>query len=160
MKKSILLLLAVVLSCNVFAQFDASKLRVGGGLVFASEVNNIGLTFNGVYTITEEIEGAFAISHIFENDYVSSTIFDFDGHYIFHQQDSKLNFYGIAGLAVTSWKSDIPYLGDYSNSELGLNIGVGANYKLSDNLNLAPEARFTIEDNSYFRIGASIQYMF
>ncbi len=170
MKKSILLLLAVVLSCNLFAQsFDSSKLRVGGGLVYASDISNIGLTLNAVYSINEQIEGAFAFSHIFEKDYVTYNIFDFDGHYIFHKENEKLNFYGIAGLAVTAAKLDAPAVNfggvsvpgtSVSESEIGLNIGAGVNYRLSNNLNLAPEARFTIMDSSYFRIGASIQYMF
>jgi len=47
-----------------------------------------------------------------------------------------------------------------SGTETGLNLGVGANYKLSDKLNLAPEIRYTIMNGSYLRIGASVQYFF
>ena len=46
------------------------------------------------------------------------------------------------------------------DTSIGLNLGVGANYKLTDNLNLAPEMRFTVMDGSYFRIGVAVQYMF
>ncbi len=170
MKKNILIVLLSILSCNVFAQsFDASKVRAGAGLVYATEIGNIGITINGVYSFSEQWEGAFAYSHIFEKDYVTFNIFDFDAHYVFHQQDERMNFYGIGGLAITSTKIEIPaiQLGAFStpstsvsDSSVGLNLGVGMNYKLSDKLNLAPEARFTIMDGSYFRLGASIQYMF
>jgi len=170
MKKSILLLVAVVLSCNVFAQsFDSSKIRAGAGLVYATEIGNIGINFNGVYAFNDTWEGAFGYSHIFEKDNTTWNIFDFDAHYVFHKQDDKLNFYGIGGLAITAWKTDVPainFMGyetpsvSASDSELGFNLGVGANYSLTDKLNLAPEARFTIMDDSYFRIGASLQYKF
>ncbi|MBR8537818.1 outer membrane beta-barrel protein [Carboxylicivirga sediminis] len=166
MKKSIVLVFALILSCNLFAQsFDSSKIRAGAGLVYASEIGNIGITLNGVYSFTDKWEGAFGYSHIFEKDYVSYNIFDFDAHYVFHQQDDKMNFYGIGGLNITSVKVDIPDLGfgiggSASDSSVGINLGVGMNYKLSDKLNLAPEARFTIVEDTYFRIGASLQYMF
>ncbi len=170
MKKNILLVFALILSCNLFAQsFDSSKVRAGAGLVYASEIGNIGININGVYSFNEKWEGAFGYSHIFEKDYVSYNIFDFDAHYVFHQQDDKMNFYGIGGLNITSVKWDIPSVdlgfgtfggGSDSDSSVGINLGVGMNYKLSDKLNLAPEARFTIVEDTYFRIGASLQYMF
>lgn len=166
MKKSIVLVFALILSCNLFAQsFDSSKIRAGAGLVYATDISNIGININGVYAFTEQWEGAFGYSHIFEKNYLSFNIFDFDAHYVFHQQDDRMNFYGIGGLSITSMKWDFPDLGfgvggSTSDSNVGLNLGVGMNYLLSDKLNLAPEARFTIRDGSYFRIGASLQYLF
>ncbi|WP_430810264.1 MULTISPECIES: outer membrane beta-barrel protein [unclassified Carboxylicivirga] len=157
---------ALLLSCNLFAQsFDSSKIRAGAGLVYATEIGNIGINLNGVYAFTDQWEGAFGYSHIFKKDYVTFNIFDFDAHYVFHQQDEKMNFYGIGGLNITSVKLDIPdnpfgIGGSASDSNVGLNLGVGMNYKLSEQLNLAPEARFTIIDDTYFRIGASVQYLF
>lgn len=171
MKKNIILILALVLSANVFAQqFDQSNLRAGAGLVFATEIGNIGISFNGTYAFTEEWEGSLSFTHIFEKDYVRYNILDFDAHYVFYQHDDNLNIYGLAGLGFTFWKVTIPPM-DFgygmstpemtdNGTELGLNLGVGANYKLTENLNLAPELRYTIMDGSYLRIGARLQYMF
>ncbi len=179
MKTNIVLALALVLSVNVSAQqFDLTKLRTGAGLSYASEINNIGVNLNGSYSITDEWEGALGFTHIFRKDYQSYNILDFDAHYIFHQQNEQLNFYGIGGLGFTFWNvnvpsrtvtENVPYAGEISvevpgfkdnGSEIGLNLGIGANYKLSEELNLAPELRYTIMDGSYLRIGASIQYSF
>ncbi len=161
MKKSIVIVFALILSCNLFAQsFDSSKIRAGAGLVYATDIDNIGLNINGVYSFNEKWEGAFGYTHIFEKNYVSYNIFDFDAHYIFHQQDDKMNFYAIGGLNITAHKIDWDGLDDKTGSDAGINLGVGMNYKLSDKLNLAPEARFTITDNTYFRLGASLQYLF
>ncbi len=162
MKKSIVLVFALILSCNLFAQsFDSSKLRAGAGLAYATDIENIGININGVYAFNEKWEGAFGFTHFFKNKYDASyNAFDFDAHYVFHQQDDKMNFYGIGGLNITSVKVDMGAAGNYTDSEVGLNLGVGMNYLLTDKLNLAPEARFTIIDDTYFRIGASLQYLF
>lgn len=171
MKKIILFMLALVLSANVFAQdFDITKLRAGGGLVYATDIGNIGINLNAAYSITEEWEGAFAYSHIFRKDYTSFNIIDLDGHYIFHELDEKLSFYGIGGLGFTFWNTKVPSMDlewgvstpeiTSSGTEIGLNLGIGTNYKLSDELNLAPEMRYTIMNGGYFRIGVSVQYLF
>ncbi|MCK5814999.1 MAG: hypothetical protein KAH07_03545 [Flavobacteriaceae bacterium] len=171
MKKVFFLTLTVFLSINSFSQsFDIANLRAGGGVYYASEIGNIGIGLNGAYEITEKYEVAIAFTHIFEKDYMKWNMLDFDGHYNFYQHDEKLNVYGLAGLAVTFWKFTIPAM-DYGygytspemtgkDTSIGLNLGVGANYKLTDNLNLAPEMRFTVMDGSYFRIGVAVQYMF
>lgn len=171
MKKNILLLFALVLSANVFAQsFDSSRLRAGAGLLYATDIDNIGLNINGAYGFTDNWEGALAFSHIFKKNSVTYNVLDLDGHYVFYQQDEKFNVFGLAGLGFTFWKISVPSVdlgygfstpGISSNgTEVGLNLGVGANYKLSDKFNLAPEIRYTIMDGSYLRIGASLQYMF
>lgn len=186
MKKNILLVFAIVLSANVFAQsFDVSKLRAGAGLVYATEVSNVGINLNGVYSFTDQWEGSLGFTHIFEKDYLTYNMLDFDVHYVFYTPDEKLNVYGLAGLGFTFWDIDSPtiYISDYTGfdfgmsatsalistpnasmsgngTDLGLNLGVGANYKLSDKLNLAPEIRLTVTDNTYLRIGATLQYRF
>lgn len=171
MKRNLLICFTLILSTNLFSQsFDVSKIRAGGGLMFATEIKNVGLTLNGTYEITEQWEGSLAFTHIFEKDYVKWNVLDLDGHYVFYKQDEKLNVYGLAGLSFTFWKVTIPTkdLGygfttpeiTETGSDIGLNIGVGATYKITDNLNLSPEMRFTIIDGSYLRIGATLQYMF
>lgn len=171
MRRSIILLLAIVLSANIFAQkFNKENLRVGAGLVYATEIGNIGINFNGAYAFTEQWESSLGFSHIFEKDYVRYNVLDLDAHYVFYQHDEKLNVYGLAGLGFTFWKVTIPAMDlgwgvttpeeSATGTETGLNLGVGANYSLSDNLNLAPEIRYTIMDGSYLRIGASVQYLF
>ena len=164
MRKNILLILALVLTTSVFAQLDQSKFRAGAGLVFASDINSVGITVNGVYAFTSTIEGAVGFTHVFESNYVSFNILDFDAHYVFHQKD-KLNIYGLAGVAFNSVKVSTPSFGFFgsssaSSTDTGLNLGVGANYKWTDNLNLAPELRFTVSDGSFMRLGASVQYLF
>lgn len=169
MKRLTLVLLIAFVSLDTYAQtFDVSRLRAGAGFVYASDINNIGITFNGVYNFNNAWEGALSITHIFPKDELKYTILDFDAHYIFYKANEELNFYGIGGLALTFWKLDLPtytiggvrFGGSTNGSDIGLNVGAGMNYKLTDFLNLAPEVRLTISDESYARIGATVQYMF
>lgn len=165
MKKSVLLLLTVLLSANIFAQgFDSSKLRAGAGLVYATDINSLGLAFNGVYSFTPQWEGAVGFTHIFEKDYVSYNVLDFDAHYVFYENGAGMNVYGLGGLSFNFWKitwpDDYGFGGSTSGSDVGLNLGVGMNYALSDVLNLAPEFRVTMADGSYVRLGATLQYKF
>lgn len=168
MKKSILLLMTVVLSVNLFAQgFDLSKLRAGAGLSYftASNYSSIGIGLNGVYSFTDEWEGAVGFSHFFEKDYLVANVLDFDGHYVFFDNGAGMNVYGVAGVGITFMKVNVPdgyeiIEGSTTTSNFGFNLGIGMNYALSDVLNLMPEVRYTIIDGSYARIGATLQYKF
>ncbi len=169
MKRLTLVLLIAFVSLGTYAQtFDVSRLRAGAGFVYASDINNLGITFNGVYNLNDVWEGSLGITHIFPNNNLKYTVLDFDAHYIFYKANQELNFYGIGGLSFNFWKLDLPtyrigdfvYGGSTNGTEVGLNIGAGLNFKLTDFLNLAPEVRFTIMDGSYARIGATVQYMF
>ncbi len=166
MKRNFLVLVCLIFTSGLFAQsFDTSKLRGGVGLVYASDINNIGITFNGVYSFTDQWEGAVGFTHIFKKDNVRYNVLDFDAHYVFYDVNESFSLYGLAGLGITFWKVEggnywgVP-IPDVTGSDVGLNLGVGGNYALTDRLNLAPEIRFTIMDGSYARLGATIQYRF
>lgn len=172
MKKGIFTILAIMLFIGgSYAQsgFNTGNLRAGAGLNYASEISTVGLTFAGVYEVTPEWEASIQFTHFFENNFVKWSVFDFDGHYVFHQASENLSLYGLAGLAITRFSISIPeqsYMGmvipgsTYSDSNLGLNLGLGANLGLTEVLNLAPELRYTVREGGYLRVGATLQYMF
>jgi opacity protein-like surface antigen len=170
MKKTLLINFILFISANLFSQgFEMSHLRAGVGIIYASGINTTGITFNGSYRITDRWEGAVSFNHINEKNHISWNLLDFDGHYIFYNDNDKLNVYGLAGLSITMWKLNVPdviimgytvpgYTSTGTNA--GMNIGAGANYKLADNLNLEPELRYTFINGSYIRIGATLQLVF
>jgi opacity protein-like surface antigen len=170
MKKVLLAFLVIAFSANGFSQgFDKSKLRVGGGLSYASEISNVGLSVNGVYYIGNPFEASLAFTHFFKKNYTSWNVLDLDGHYIFHESD-VINVYGLAGLGFNFWNVTVPAMElgwgistpemSESGTDIGLNLGVGMNYAISETLNLMPELRYTIADGGFFRIGATVQYCF
>lgn len=171
MKKLTLITFALLISVLSFGQgFNKADLRAGGGLFFASDINNIGLNFNAAYSINYDWEAAVAYTHFFEKDYVTFNVLDFDGHYIFYTEEGKFNVYGLAGLSVNFVKVTVPQIDlgggvvipetTAKDSDVGLNLGIGLNYNATERLNLAPEFRLTIADGTYVRIGAMAQYRF
>ncbi len=169
MRKLTLFLALVAFTISAHAQsVESSKIRAGAGLVYATDINNLGLAFKGVYSFTPEWEGAIGFTHIFKKDYISYNVVDLDAQYIFSHSGDQISFFAIGGLAINMWKVDFPeewgfgYFGGGSTtgSDIGLNLGAGMNYELSSNLRLVPEVRFTLLEGSYARIGATVQYAF
>ncbi len=171
MKKLFSVSFIVFLGINLFSQsFDPANLRAGAGLCYVTRIDNLGLVFNGTYEITEQWEAALAFSPIFEKDYLRYNVLDMDGHYVFFEDGANIRVFGLAGLAFNFWKVTIPpyVLGGVTiygettttGSDVGLNLGVGMNYKLTDVLSLAPEFRVTLSDGSFVRLGATLQYSF
>lgn len=171
MKKLSITFVCLLITVLSFSQgFETQKLRAGAGLFYASDINNIGLNINAAYEINDLWEAAVGYSYFFEKDYLTWSVLDLDAHYNFYTDGSKMTAYGLAGLAINFAKVTIPEINmgggvvipetTSKDSSVGLNLGVGVNYGLTDQLNLAPEFRVVLADGSYVRIGAMIQYLF
>ena len=172
MNKFTLIFILLSLSHFGFSQsIDFRDLRAGGGFCYASRMENLGIVLNGAVEVMDEWGVATAFTYIFEADFVRWNVFDFDVHYNFYELGKSVNFYGLGGVSLTYWKETVPAR-TYSSAGfiaaeriekgryVGANLGVGMNIKVSDNLNIAPEFRFTIIEQSYYRAGATVQYLF
>jgi hypothetical protein len=150
---------AVFTSSSVNAQF-----KVGGGLAYGTDINNIGISVNTGYNFTENWAAAADFTYFFKNDMVTYSALDFDANYVF-----DIGIYPLAGINLTFVGVDIPEmdLGDYgtfggsaSSTEFGFNIGAGYNIDLGETLVLSPEMRYTIGGAGYFRMGIKLMYLF
>lgn len=161
MKKNLLLLVALLLTTGVFAQkTELNKFRAGFGTVYASEINNLGYALNGIYTVDDKWEAELAFTHIFKKKQLGYNVLDFNVHYVFVHPSDELSLYGLTGLGFNFLR-----LGDgdkdyYTDTRLGLNLGLGANYTITDKLSLVPQLCYTFSETGYTRIGVSIQYHF
>jgi len=163
MKKAFLFVLLATLSLSNFAQIKA-----GAGICFATDISTLGFSIAGSYAITDDLEAAPSLTMFLEKDYLHWKVLDLDARYYVYEI-SDFNIYGIGGLSINFWKIKIPELiyPGYTapaftdrGSKLGLNIGVGAKYDISDAISLFPEIRFTIANGNFLRIGATAQYQF
>lgn len=152
----------ITLSINLFAQSsDDSNFRLGIGSAYVSEVESSSLSIKGIYEITEKWEVALAYSHVFENVGLSWNIIDLDGHFIFYDNDKKINVYALAGFALNFWSRETLLNQETrTGSYMGMNIGAGMNIGIGKHFYLTPEIRGTLFDLSYTRIGVTLQYMF
>ncbi len=173
--------LAMVLMIGFGAKAQRGDILAGGGLGYATKIDKPAIFIGGVYQITPEWEGAADFTYFFsdkvEAAYSKWTLrwsaLNLNAHYVFYNEN-QIEAYGLGGLSIRFATAKYEYTGptggqydyledrDYSStdSDVGLNLGAGGRYQLSDNLYGVAEMKFTILDGSYFQIGAGIQYKF
>ena len=161
MKKNLFVMIALLLTTSVFAQeAEVSKLRAGLGVVYASKIENFGLSLDGIYSFTDNWEGELALTHVFKKDDVKYNVVDLNARYNFVRPVKNLAIYGLGGLALNFvWLSD-DGKSSYTQTKVGFNLGLGATYRLTDKLSLAPQACCMFSDDRYYRYGLAVQYQF
>jgi outer membrane immunogenic protein len=160
MKKVFLLTaLSVILSFAAQAQ-----IRIGGFLGFGTEVENPGLGINGEFTINDKVSISPNLLFYFpkKNGGVKQSVWELNGNVNYYfVSDNSFSFYGLAGLNVTNVKvkynNFFGYDGSASDSELGLNLGIGANFTAGNILPFA-EMKYTISDFDQLVIMAGIKF--
>ncbi len=156
MKRTIklaLLLFGLIFAYNTSAQ--AQDIKAGGGLAYGSEVEAIGVQVSGVYDITEEVSGAADFIIFFPDGYDFWEL-NLNAHYGFYAEDN-VRVYGLAGLNYATTKVDLIPSGSRSNSELGLNLGGGAEFGL-DFANLYSELKYVLGDADQLAISAGLRF--
>jgi opacity protein-like surface antigen len=181
MKKAFFLLITLIFCISAAnAQFT----KLGGGLTYTTgyHYNNentgsfadlhrspfLGIYAKGIYEITLPIHvspsftffiprhNTSAIQTAGEETRVSSMMFDINGHYVFNSL-KKFEFYGLAGLDILFAR--IKWIGTSSHDNgtaLGLNLGGGAYYKLTEQMDLNLEAKYIISKYPQFMINAGV----
>jgi len=188
MKK--LLVLFSLMATVTMASAQESKIMAGGGLTYATEIKNIGINIKGLYLINEKWEADAGFTYFFEKNYTKWSALDFNGHYVFVNNDGKA-LYALAGLNMTFYKFEIDGVGidpydDYyggtdeypeymdefnpmaslagdlesKGSEIGVNIGIGGRMPISSALSLNGEVKYTLGGADYLSINAGILYHF
>ena len=155
-KKVITLILILFSSISLRAQIS-----VGGGLVYGTEIENIGISVNGLYEVNETWKAAPTFTYFLEKNYVNWSVLDLDAHYNLTEIENIGNLYALGGLSFTFWSWDdsynwgIPGL-DLNGTEVGVNLGMGIRKNINEKLFLTPEIRYTLGDADYLRISIKI----
>ena len=153
---SLLVALFTFIATKSHAQENVFSL--GGGLTYATELENTGIFAKGVYQFNYQWAGAFTGTYYFEND-VTLMGFDADAHYAFYNNEENLSVYGLFGLNLLTLSSE--YFD--SDSSLGINLGVGSRYQLSEKIALVPEIKYVVgteKGGSYFAASIGLSFSF
>ncbi|MEM8485915.1 MAG: hypothetical protein AAF564_10225 [Bacteroidota bacterium] len=135
---AILFITVVIFTPAVKAQ---SPFLLGGGLVFGTDIEAIGIQANGVYPLDEErgINLAGDLTLFFPDDApgvdVSLFTINANGHYIFSTTET-LMAYALAGLNIGFFKFEADFGGtgelfgasSVTDTEIGLNAGAGVQF--------------------------------
>lgn len=159
--KNIISFLILFFGLMFFANdaFAQEEFNLGGGLVYGTEVEAVGLQVNGNYSFSEQVRGAADIAIYFPDqpdggDY-SFWTFNANVHYLFHQEDG-VNVYGLGGLNYANQEVSGGGV-SFSNSEVGLNLGAGAEYGV-DFGSLYAELKYVLSDFDQLVLGAGVRF--
>lgn len=158
---------AIFTLCAFTVQAQEKKIFAGGGVAYATDLNNIGFLAKGLYQFTPQWEAEGSFTYFLKKNYVNWSALDFNAHYLFYKKE-KIAAYGLAGLDILFWKikfdtDEYGVWGDAlntSSSNIGLNLGTGMRYQLSDKIYLNPELKYTVGNASYLSISVGLLYNF
>lgn len=156
MKKSLsiaCLVLGLMLVANSNAA--AQDFSVGGGLAYGTEVEAIGIQGGATYAFTEEIRGAADVIIFFPDNYDWWEL-NVNGHYLFYAEEG-ISVYALAGLNYATLSIDLGQFGSASDSELGLNLGGGAEFGV-DFANVYVEVKYVLGNADQLGLSGGLRF--
>ncbi|MEJ2005442.1 MAG: outer membrane beta-barrel protein [Cyclobacteriaceae bacterium] len=141
-------LLTLIIGC-CFALTSEAQTRLGAGLAWGSDVDDLGLGINGEFFVKDNISINPGLILYFEDNgrYDDRDWWEINvnGNFYFATEGS-VDFYGVGGINLTtrSIKSGGERDGD---TELGVNLGIGANF--NTNGSILPYTQFKYIAGNY-----------
>lgn len=153
----IVLSLLLVSHSTSLAQQHGTKLGVG--VLYGSEIESAGIQGNAVFRVSPRVAIAPDVSIYFPDDedapgYIDSFwAVNLNGQFML-DTDPDYHIYALGGLNV----STIEFEGnDESESELGLNLGLGGEYHL-DSFSLFTELKYVVSDYDQVVLGVGARF--
>lgn len=172
MRKLFLTAVIALLSIGAFAQEGQAYL--GGQLAYPTDIKSLGIGVKGGYGITDAIRTQATFDYFLKKDNVSCWDLNLDVHYLFPLGDN-IKVYPLAGLTYLRCSVDgftqtvstpagsitVGSKESYSDGNLGVNLGGGFQYDLTEKLALNAEVKFQIiKNNNQGVISAGLLYKF
>ena len=172
MRKLFLTAVIALLSIGAFAQEGQAYL--GGQLAYPTDIKSLGIGVKGGYGITDAIRTQATFDYFLKKDNVSCWDLNLDVHYLFPLGDN-IKVYPLAGLTYLRCSVDgftqtvstpagsitVGSNESHSDGNLGVNLGGGFQYDLSEKFALNAEVKFQIiKNNNQGVISAGLAYKF
>lgn len=148
--------LLLILAASATPAYSQINNRVGPVLSFASgDFDETGIGAVAEFGVTDQVSVSPQFILYFPGN-GSFLEFNLNGNYYFFNQDI-FQLYGLGGLNFARGTFDRPGP-DYSNNELGLNLGIGTNFEIGQNFAPFAELRFTIGDFNQLVLGLGVKF--
>ncbi len=148
------LVLVAACAMPVYAQISN---RVGPMLSLASgDIDETGIGIVAEFGVAQKISIAPQFILYFPGNDISFFELNLNGNYYFFNQD-VFELYGLGGLNFARVGYDGPG-NSYSNSELGINLGIGTNFQLGKKFVPFAEFRFTLGDYDQLALGLGVKF--
>lgn len=153
------LIIILVFGMNSQA-FSQSKFQIEAKADYGTEIESFGLGAGALYSFTPKIDAeANFLYYLGTPDNTTSWEFNLNGHYAFYNKNGT-QVYGLAGLNYYSYSVDVDtQAGNFSadGSDIGLNIGAGAEYGLSFG-SIFAELKYVLGGAEQLSIGAGVRF--
>ncbi|MEX0722190.1 MAG: hypothetical protein WD059_16040 [Balneolaceae bacterium] len=171
MKKLTTTIFTVLFAVIAFNSSQAQFVKAGAGLMYGSEIERIGIRVDGVYQINEEFRAVVDLGIFIPEtedlgggNEVTFTWWELNANanYIFvADEEEGFTAYALGGLNFTSLKwsysgDNEAMFNDDSETEVGLNIGIGGEYDI-DFADLFGELKFVLGDADQLNIGIGLR---
>ena len=161
MKKIVLMICAIVLGVSAsMAQANKGDVAVGVNLGYGSLTKSLGLGARFQYGIIDNVRAEVSFNSFLEHNHVRAFDVNLNAHYMVGLYQDRLYLYPLAGLNYTmaTYKED----GDkHESNHIGLNLGAGLEYGISERVSAFVEYRHTIirkVDQGIFMVGAKYRF--
>ncbi|MCC5927152.1 MAG: outer membrane beta-barrel protein [Bacteroidetes bacterium] len=160
-------LLLVTFNSLTQAQSQEGDISVGIGLAYGFDLEEPAIGLGGVYTINEQFRAAVDLHYyLIASENFGGVDIDYNvwelnmnAHYMFVNDETK-TLYALGGINYFRIKvsaSEGAFNISESDSEVGLNLGGGAEYNLG-NFRLYGELKFSLGDASQMFLGAGVRF--
>jgi hypothetical protein len=139
----------------------AAQPRVGLGLVYGTEIEEAGLLLNGYYGLDQVLLGLRVgadFSYYFVSDPGSFWTLDLNGQYRF-LPPGPFGVYALGGLEIA--RASVELLGtEVSSTDVGLNLGIGAEYAVVPNVEIFGELKYVVIEGDQAVLAIGGRYLF
>ena len=145
MKKILTLVCALMLGIGFAqAQVHQGETAVGLNLVYGSEIESLGIGPRFQYGILDQLRAEVGLNYFFKHVHMSGWDVNINAHYLVGLWNERLFIYPLAGLNYTmvDYKGDLNEKGE--ENHVGLNLGAGVEYELTEHFGVNLEYRHTI----------------
>ena len=158
--------LVLALPTDLQAQTSQGAMRVGAQLGYGTEIESLGIGGRFDYALTDQILLAPDLMYFFGKSEGSVDFSWFDinlnGNYLFDIGNADIVPYALAGLnfAIVSVDYDTggsPIDGDSSSTEIGFNLGGGADFAVGT-LTVFGELRFVLGDADQLVLAGGVKF--
>lgn len=133
---------AIAFIVCMMAAVDSSAQKIGVMLGYGTEVEDLGLGVNGEFNINDKVSISPSFIYWFVEN---ASVWEFNANVNYYfTKAGAADFYGLAGINMFSVKAD--FEGADRHSEVGLNLGAGANFNIGKNWEPFTELKFVIGD--------------
>ena len=172
MKKILAFVCTILLGITAAsAQVNQGDVAAGINLNYGSGIENIGLGAKFQYTIINHLRAEVGFNYFFKKNYESMWDANLNAHYLINVYQDRLYLYPIVGLNFSSLSFDEKgFLKEYGIdpnvkhediNRFGMNLGAGAEYRITEKIGISLEYRHTILkdiDQGVVSIGANYKF--